>query len=434
MKRTPIYLTIFLPTYGLLWLLISLITIAQVPYYNASSQFFDIAGEWVNSSDKIDRIQGLIISKTIVNTYRAQPRYWVKGKAMTLKQVPLKISEQELAYITSIGSADSKCMIMPIVVDGEQRLRVYNMLAGPSGEWMDLAIDELVRNDGDRARANAQIQTFDVESEMAGYWVNEWTENQYIPHFQLVSENGKLTKARLYRNINGKERNIGEYDITKQDDNDYSQILESYNNDLQISMRFRPIRIQGQTTGIDLIVEEVYDDGSPEQVYRQFFVRDPDAAKKAVGTEIIRGIEGEWINVRSRGATPKILIHRGVATFFISCDNSPTNDGLCKLGHKELVPMDDAMVGTVLKSIVTVRTISIDTHLDINSYNGEFEEPVIIAVTTEVEDLQGVPIAASGHTEIFKRKGSYIPPEAFGITDANQQNTTKKPNHFLIDD
>ncbi|OWY19341.1 hypothetical protein C7N43_01000 [Sphingobacteriales bacterium UPWRP_1] len=383
--------------------------------YIGSSQFFDISGEWVNENVTSKRISKMEITKTIVNTYRLQPYFALGGKELPTQEVPLDISERELVYLGNI--LEAKCMVMPFTVDNQQKLKVYSIIVNPSGLWTGMATDVMVRRK-DAAPKSAQVKTpvaketaFSAADELAGYWLNEWNNNIIIPRFQLLAEGNKLVKIKLYRMINGKARNIGEYNVVKQDSTDYTQIVEWWDGELKNIMRLRPIRIDGISKGLDMVVEEVYKDGAPKNIFRQFFVKDPEAEKKEAAEIIIKALEGDWVNVNPKSPTTRIHIAESEAELWGRCDSSP--DGQCLLVKKELTAMSDDMVGFVAESMSFIRTVEIDVNLDVNKYFKNMP-PQVFTISTDIEDMEGIKMPVM-ITEVFKRKDKLIPREAVGF-------------------
>ena len=376
-------------------------------YYIGSSQFFDISGEWINESQSEKRISRLKITRTIVNTYRMQPYFALGKKELPSQTVPLEISEAELAYIARV--AEAKCMVLPMETDGKQKLKVYSIIITPDGIWTGLAIDELVRKSVNPPKNNAK---FNAAVEMGDYWLNEWKDGQVITRFRLYAQNNRLTKAKIYRREEDRERLIGEFPVTRIAD-DHTQIVEVLEGDVISTFYFRPIRINYQTEGIDLIVEEMYTDNAPKSVYRQFYRRDRHAARKEAAEEMIKKISGEWVNVVPTSPTSRIVIYDGEAEFWVNCDNNDT--GECRLGKKEIKAMGSDMVGVVLPSMASVRTVEIDVNLQVNDYF-KGQDPNVMAITTNIEDIEGIKMPIV-RTEIFKRKDVEIPPSAFDFQE-----------------
>lgn len=386
--------------------------------YIGSSQFFDISGVWVNENDQTRRIAKMEISKTIVNTYRLQPFFALGDKELPIQEVPLDISERELLYVTNI--LEAKCMVLPITVDNQQKLKVYSIIVNPAGLWTGMATDVMVRRSDvapKSTRTNDSMSLvkkdgFSALNEMKGYWINEWENNVIIPRFQLIDDGKKLTKLKLYRMINGKAKNIGEYNFAGQDSTDYTQVVEWWEGELKNIMRLRPLRFDGNTVGIDMVMEEIYREGAPKNIFRQFFVKDPNAEKKEAAELVIKSLEGEWINLNPKSPTTRVYINsEGEAEIWGRCDSSP--DGQCQISKKELAPMNDNMVGFTAESMSFYRTVEIDIDLDINHYFKN-ASPQIFTLSTEIEDIEGIKMPIM-RTEVFKRKGAIIPPEAIGL-------------------
>jgi len=386
--------------------------------YIGSTQFYDISGAWVNENPNSRRIARMEISKTIVNTYRLQPYFALGEKELPTAEVPLDISERELLYVTNI--LEAKCMVLPITVDNRQKLKVYSIIVNPAGLWTGMATDIMVRAKNAPSKSmratDARLPMpeppqFSALKEMQGYWVNEWENNVIIPRFQLLDDGNKLTKLKLYRMINGKARNIGEYDLTKSDSTDYSQVAEWWEGELKNIMRIRPIRLNGFTTGLDVVVEEIYREGAPKNIFRQFFIKDPNAEKKEAAEQVIKSLQGEWVNVNPKSPTTRVQINEeGEAEIWGRCDTGI--DGQCLIVKKELTAMNDEMVGFAVESMSFLRTVEIDINLEVNSYFKN-QPPQVFTLSTEIEDLEGVKMPVM-RTEVLKRKGKVIPPEAVG--------------------
>ncbi|MGB1204003.1 MAG: hypothetical protein ACPG5B_00065 [Chitinophagales bacterium] len=372
-------------------------------YYIGSSQFFDISGEWINESEGEKRISRLNITKTIVNTYRMKPYFSLGKKELPSAIVPLEISEAEMAYIARV--AEAKCMVLPMETDGKQKLKVYSIIITPDGIWTGLAIDELVRKTANPPKNNAK---FNAATEMGDYWLNEWKDGQVITRFRLFAQNNRLTKAKIYRREDDRERLVGEFPVKRTTD-DHTQIVEVLEGDVLSTFYFRPIRLNYQTQGIDLVVEEMYTDNAPKNIYRQFYKRDRHAARKEAAEEMIKKIGGEWVNVIPSSPTSRIVIYDGEAEFWVNCDNNEM--GECRLGKKEIKAMGNDMVGVVLPSMASIRTVEIDVNLQVNDYF-KGQDPNVMAITTNIEDIEGIKMPIV-RTEIFKRKDVVVPPKAF---------------------
>lgn len=229
-------------------------------FYVGSSQFFDLSGEWINENkDTTRRIDKLEIYTTIVNTYRAVPYFSLGGgKSFPTQEVQLVVSEREMAYVTNI--LEAKCMIMPVIINGQQKLRVYSIIVNPAGTWLGVITDLLVRKN-----ANTTTSTPNnlQPNDMIGYWINEWKENQSIPKIQIFKNTEGKMIFKIFRMIAEKAKPIGEFPITKETP-DHTQIIEWKDGELITKFNFRPEFLNNKLAGFDLIIEEVYATAHPE--------------------------------------------------------------------------------------------------------------------------------------------------------------------------
>lgn len=396
-------------TISIIFLFVSFFGYSQTTYnpklYIGSSQFFDISGEWVNENkDTTRRIDKLEVYPTIVNTYRAVPYFSLNGQSFPTNEVQLVISEREMAYITNI--LEAKCMVMPVIINGQQKLRVYSIIVNPAGMWLGVVTDLLVRKNANSTPPTTNnLQTND----MIGYWLNEWNENQTIPKFQVFKNTEGKTVFKIFRMIAEKAKPVGEFFIAKETV-DHTQIIEWKDGELITKFNFRPEFLNNKLVGFDLIVEEVYADGTPRNIFRQFFTKDPDS-KRVMETEIlIAKLEGEWINTDYRSPTKKLTIYDGeVELFNVSTE---TTTGIQSLGKQMLRPAEDDQLKAVIQNLFSIRTIEIDLNLDINK---QFKDaPSVMAVTATIEDRSGEKEPYM-YTEIFRRKSATITPEMLGI-------------------
>ncbi len=374
-------------------------------YYIGSSQFFDISGQWINENPTKQLINTLEINTTIVKTYRCKAYYSIAGVDQESGNVPIEISEKELAYTAEL--LNSKCIITPVIIDNRRKLKIYRLVLDPGGMVTDITCETFIRIN---EVVSPNISTFfSPTTELPGYWVNEWEDNQIIPRFQIMSNGARLTNVKVYRQIDDKQKSIGEFPIRMEPDGK-THLVQWSDGDVEFFMNLRPIRSSKTTIGIDAIIQEKYADGTPKGLFRQFFVADPDARMTAASEKEIQSLEGEWENVVPTNPTTHIVIRDGDATISVKCAEP---EG-CPLGTKTLKFAEEKdMLSVVIPSVASIYTIDIDSHLDVNAYMKN-EKPAIIVVTTKIEDVEGEkePVL---RTEIFTRKGVVIPPEAFGL-------------------
>ena len=375
-------------------------------FYVGSSQFFDISGEWINENkDTTRRIDKLEIYTTIVNTYRAVPYFSLGGgESFPTQEVQLVVSEREMAYVTNI--LEAKCMIMPVIINGQQKLRVYSIIVNPAGTWLGVVTDLLVRKN-----ASATTSSFNTlqPNDMIGYWINEWKENQSIPKIQIFKNTEGKMIFKIFRMIAEKAKPIGEFPITKETP-DHTQIIEWKDGELITKFNFRPEFLNNKLAGFDLIIEEVYADGTPRNIFRQFFTKDMDS-KRIMETEIlVAKLEGEWVNTDYKSPTKKLTIYDGeVELFNVS---SETTTGIQSLGKQALKPADDEQLKAIIPNLFSIRTVEIDVKLDINK---QFKDaPAVMVVTATIEDRAGEKEPYM-YTEVFRRKNANITPQMLGI-------------------
>ncbi|MEZ4884372.1 MAG: hypothetical protein R3E32_06490 [Chitinophagales bacterium] len=367
--------------------------------YVGSSQFFDIAGEWVNNDTVTKRISKMEISKTIVNTYRSLPYFDLGGIGVPFQEVKLDISEKLMCYETKLMEA--QCMIMPMKTPAGEQLRVYSIIVDPNGSWIGVSTDVLHR---DVVKTNDLLigPSFDPWT-LEGSWMNEWEEDMKIPRFNIYSKNNELY-CQPYKLMkqNNKVKAMGEYKMENLKLGDGTQLVKWVDNSLETQLRIRPIMEDWQVVGIDMIVEEVYEDGVPKSVYRQFFVKDPDAEVKALAEKLIATLDGSWENIDPNAATLRLNIFDSEIRVWVNCQDE--KDG-CSLGtQKVLEPIYEGLIGTEFTTFSTNRTLEIDTELEVNPPD---ELPNFMVLTTVIEDIEGIrPIQV--RSEIFMRKGHVI--------------------------
>jgi hypothetical protein len=475
MKKINLHYIIFISVLVLSYIAMphSVLAQSKAKKYVGSSQFFDIAGDWVNNGDTATRrITRMNVSATIVNTYRIKPYFKLGKKDLPAPSTPIQVSEVELCYTGVI--ADAKCFIIPTVSNNKQYLKVYSVIIDPAGRWTGMGIDLLERKTADSnpldknkgkeegsnnssektnlltltnapksdkpdtlinggnnaalfadaensaklAKTNANnTPTYQFSpKDLLGHWKNEWQYEQIITRLQVVDIEGRK-HFKVYRLINDRERLLGTFPIIQTDKNDHSQIIQFKEGEVLSTFRFRPIIADNELKGIDLIIEEFYAEGSPKGIFRQFFVPNPLGAKISAAEELIKQIDGEWENVDAFSPTPRIDIRDGEIEVWGKSDKSTTILGKKTLSYSE---GNNDFVGTTLPGAAFRRKVEIDAGLAINDYLKK-DTPHILIMTSYIEDVEGVRPNRT-MTEVFRKKGAKIPAEAFGI---NEKKTNK---------
>ncbi|MGB1241819.1 MAG: hypothetical protein ACPG49_04820 [Chitinophagales bacterium] len=372
--------------------------------YVGSSQFFDISGEWVNKDTVTKRISRVEISPTIVNTYRMVPYFALGDLERPFDEVKLSISEELMCYETRL--LDAQCMIMPMKTPAGEQLRVYSIIVDPNGSWTGVAVDVLHKTTEKVATDDLLIgPSFDPWT-LEGSWMNEWEEDMTIPRFNIFTKDNELycQPYKLYKK-NNKIKAMGEYKVENLKSDDGTQLIKWEDNGLVAELRIRPIMQDWQVTGIDMIVEEVYDDGTPKKIYRQFFIKDPDAEIKAAAEKLIATLDGNWENIDPSAATLRLNIFDSEIRVWVNCQDEQNG---CSLGtQKVLEPIYEGLIGTEFTTFSTNRTLEIDTELEVNPSD---TNPNFMVLTTVIEDIEGMrPIQV--RSEVFKRKGHIISGE-----------------------
>lgn len=381
--------------------------------YVGSSQFFDISGTWVNNDTVNKRVTKVEISKTIVNTYRMVPYFdLLGGLERPFDEVKLHISEELMCYETKLMEA--QCMIMPMKTPSGEQLRIYSIIIDPNGFWTGMAVDVLQRQGNASGNDGLIGPSFDPWT-LEGSWVNEWEEDMKIPQFKIYPKDGELycQPYKLYLK-NNKIKSLGEFKLEDLKADDGSQMVTFVENGLESKLRVRPIMEDWQVTGIDVLVEEVYEDGAPKSVYRQFFVKDPDAEIKEAAEKLIATLEGNWENMDPSAATLRLNIYDSEIRVWVNCQDE--EDG-CSLGtQKVLEPIYEGLIGTEFTTFSTNRTLEIDTELEVNMSD---ELPNFMVLTTIIEDLEGIrPMQV--RSEVFKRKGHIISGEVEDLSGVQE--------------
>lgn len=421
--------------------------------YVGSQEFFDISGSWVNINDSSKRISKLDVRQTIVNTYRIRPYFTLGASLFAANEVPLLISEEEMAYVTTLMEA--KCMVMPMKVGNTEQLKIYSIIVDPAGRWTGMAKDIMVRSTNesnslsdltststatteDSTTAKSESTTKNTtphppkkvnidwlqSNSLHNYWINEWSEGITIPRFQFLRENGKITKVRLYRIINEKTRNIGDFPVSNFEEKTQSIVVEWVDRGvLQNTMYLRPIQDNmQQVVGIDMIVEETFYDGAPQNIFRQFFVPDPDAERIVAAEALVKDLEGEWLNVVPTSPTSRLVINDGDIEIWVNCKNAGQESNECLIGKKELKPTKGSTIGCFMKHMASTRQVEIDVDLAVNDY---FEDTHhIIAVNMFIENIEGVR-PTEMRTEVFIRKDAEVPREAYWSKKLSYLNSLK---------
>lgn len=420
--------------------------------YVGSSQFFNLTGEWINTDANAQRINRIEILPTLVNTYRIRPYYALGKKELPGKLSKLEVSEKELAYVATLAQA--RCLIMPMDINGTKTLKIYSFIVDPSGTLDGIVIDYMVRKEPTETAlqskkpekgkvklltkpqkpdtstadtsniAKAEVpsdssaiapqpqpqkqekpkkqptRTVFQSTELIGYWVNEWEEDQIIPRFQVMAvEDGSLM-VRPYRIEGVKSKAIGEFKLIREETG-AEHYTEWTIGATSSTMRFRPIIQEGKLVGIDMIIEEAYLNGKPKGIHRQFFVPDPYATEVAAAEQLIKALEGTWMNMDPSGATHKIHIHDGDIEVWV---NDSEKDIQVTLGKKVMQRMGENLVGAVIVSMASTRTVVIDPNLEVNS---SLLEPNIMVLNTQIDDIEGIKMSRM-RSEVFKRKGTII--------------------------
>lgn len=401
MKNYILYILLFFST------LISIPAFAQKEYVG-STQFFDITGEWYNEkTDSTKRISKLNIYRTIVNSYRIVAYYSLGDQEYPAPEASLLVSEREMAYIATI--LESKCMVMPMIVNGQPKLKVYSIIVNAAGAWLGIAIDYLVKNKS--ANPSTLKVPISTNKEWEGYWINEWKENQIIPKFQVYRNPDGSLRFKMFRMAADKARLQGEYSISRAQ-SDGTQIIEWQVGELRTINYFRPIYLGNKLFGVDLIVEEIYTDEAPKGILRQFFVKDPNSEKMVATEKLIKQMEGEWFNTDRRAPTVKVVIAEGEVELWGRC--SEKNLDLCSLGKQVIKPsIETDELRAIIPSVVSSRILDIDVNLDINQkYFKDNPAVFTLTSTTEYIDLNKEPLK---QTEVFRKKEAIITPQMLNL-------------------
>ncbi len=381
--------------------------------YVGSSQFFDISGTWVNNDSVNKRIAKVEIRKTIVNTYRMIPYFdLLGGVERPFDEVRLDISEELMCYETKLMEA--QCMIMPMKTPAGEQLRIYSIIIDPNGFWTGMAIDVLHREQG--FSANDIGPSFDPWT-LEGSWVNEWDEDIKIPRFKIYSKDNELycqPYKLLRKNNKIKVKALEEYKLEDLKSTEGTQMVKWTENSLVTKLRIRPIMEDWQVVGIDMLVEEIYEDDAPKSVYRHFFVKDPNAELKEAAEKLIATLEGNWENMDPSAATLRLNIYDSEIRVWVNCQDEEEG---CSLGsQKVLEPIYEGLIGTEFTTFSTNRTLELDTELEVNASE---ELPNFMVLTTVIEDLEGYrPIRV--RSEVFKRKGHIISGEVENLTEMQE--------------
>ncbi len=350
------------------------LTLAQEPAdeYIGGIHFFDIEGEWVNEATE-KRISRIVVKKTIVNTYRVST-YLAFGDSEEVfnKWEPLPISEENLAYNIEVASAE--CYIMPMIQGGKKILMIYSLIPDPDGGWIDKKIDVLVRQPDFTSLILPKTNIWELE----GYWKSELMKGVVYSRIHVKQKNGSYF-FDIYKMVNGKERLLSEKRLKRSDENG-THIVEwvSKDGDRVYTLYIRPVMKDMQLSGLDIVGEQNYSDGIPKKVFRQFYVRDPDAMAKEELAESIKNLEGTWLNLDPKGATNKIVVEDGDMEVFVNCEQ-----GACPVGKGKLELQEDSqLIGSVTKRVLSYRITELETDLDMNK---DADSPIVIVVDTTIE-------------------------------------------------
>ncbi len=376
--------------------------------YVGSRQYFDISGTWVNEGTGKTRVAKMDINKTIVNTYRIVTYYALFGgapKAIGGEQ-PLVLSEEDVAYRATVNQ--STIMVYPFRINGMDKLACYSLVIDPDGRTLSgKTLDIMVREQNASSAIGPSMQSY----EMAGYWVNEWEDNMNISRLQVRQDDGEVL-VEPFRIVSNKHRSLGEHSLGKAQE-DGTQVLDFAMNSVDATMFIRPVRDESyRLLGLDVIVEEIFEDGIPKKIYRQFFVPDPEAQSKLAFEAKLRDLEGKWLNLDPTSPTHSLEIYDSDLEIFAKCDDpNPTKcpRKVMSLGRELLVNMGNGFIGYTAEAVTAVRTTEIDTDLDMNQAG---EKPKVIALNILKEDKGGTrpPVY---QTEIFIRKGVTISPDLY---------------------
>ncbi len=373
----------------------------EPPEYIGNEQFFDVSGVWVSNSTE-QRVSKIIIKKTIVNTYRIAT-YMKMGDQEQIfnKWEPFNVSEDDLCFVHEIAGATS--YIMPKWEAGKQQLMLYSMINDPDGGWIDMKKDIFTRQSGGSQRPASVVGLWQLE----GYWKNELPSSQVFSRIRIEPKtNGHV--FHFYKVVADKERYLGEKQLLKTEGSAQQVKWYSESRDIYTTAVLNPIMKNNKLEGIDMVVEEVFSDRVPKKVFRQFFVKDPDAAQKEEVSKTIKELEGTWVNLDDEGATNQLVIEDGDMEIFVNCE-----EGLCAVGKSPLEWQEETeMIGSVTNRVLSWRITELEIDLDVNKNR---QKPVVIAVDTTIEffdENKDVQV----YTEVFIRKDEKIIPEMYELT------------------
>ncbi len=357
--------------------------------YKGSKHFFNLVGEWENVAPRAKKVSKLHITSTIVNSYRVQPFFMIGTKVMPFpKQIPLTVSEEHLAYIAHLNATTIR--VMPMKINGKDMLKVYYFVVDPEGQWTGLEMDVLVRKNSVPEAAPAG---FGVES-FHNHWKNEWTENEMLARSFIYKKDGS-TYVKPYKIKGGKPRLWGNKEQrATYDPNTLTLTTKMIGSGLTTKMTYHPIFEHGEMAGMDVIIEEIYSDGAPKQLTRQFLIPDSEGANEEWAERTIASIEGDWYNFDPNARTKRFNIDRGDMSLWVNC----VEKGGCGIGNRPVKRIGN-MVGPTFKTLTTIRTVEIETDLEVNRLSSK---PQYLVINTTIEDMEGFkpPIK---YTEVFKR-------------------------------
>lgn len=392
--------------------------------YTASPEFFNLEGTWESESSD-SRFAKLDIFATIMGKYRARPYVKLGGFEMAYpKVIPLQASETDLAYITEMTGAQS--WIMPRIVNGEEVLKVYTFVTDVTGQTTGMVTDILTRV-GMPVRASTGTGSFRPSGDdLVDHWKNEWEKGQRVPRFRIL-------KNVSSNQLNVRADFIDDGRLLKKEDQAliYDPVQGHYKakfeeGGIATNLLLRPLKYgaNSRTQGLELIVEELYGDNSPVQVYRQFFVRDPDAEDIEETEKLGKSLEGTWTNYDERGRLLEVVIQDGEAEVRVKCKGKANRK--CSLGTQALEKISENVVGVTIDGVFYIRTIEFDMDLASNYTNGELaNNPQNIVINATLKHKGGME-EDKRYSEVFKRKTR---PSIFPEKSVEKSTTTEsKPN------
>lgn len=381
--------------------------------YIGSSQFFDLSGTWVNENqDTTRRVARMEISPTIINTYRVVPYFALGEREFPAPSVSLSISERQLFYTTTI--LEAQCYLVPMLVGNQQKLKVYSIIVNAAGTWLGMVSETLIRDSRTNERSQKANLPTNFAEQATGYWINEWPETQILPKLQLVrADNGEM-QCKLYRIINDKVRLLGTYPLGKSQQPDQTHLITETRGEVITTYHVRPIYIDQRLVCLDVLVEEIYNGGVPKDIFRQFFVKDPNAEMVAYGEGLLQQLRGEWENVDPASPTVQLIIQEDEIELFGK--TLEDNQGIRSLGKQVMrASQNDEGLKVMYSNIPSVSSVRM-IELDVESIqlNKQFPQPVVMVVTSTVEDAEGLR-PPDIQSEVFRRKEVLITGKLLGL-------------------